>query len=555
MHYYRICTLLLPLFIAVSSPAQEKQVRLNWQFAEGEKQHFEAWLKADFSGLVQWRLQDAQIEELRLSEGREKQELEYEYDGNLLHYTIPEGRNEHLEIYVRYAINWGDLVASPFINALEPGLVLNVLNIEEGLGNGALGVLFPAPMDGGPQDFQLAVKIPRSLKVSLPMELNFKVQEKEEQSLFYEKVATLNMRDFYLALGDFRRFKPEDIALDIEEQQRAVEDERIDAFQERYMGVINYVANAAEWMFTRQGMLGLSGIQPSDRAPDFPALHEAPRSLEEKRIELAILQEFFPKEWPYHWTKFVQERLADSTWKQLLERRFNGGDTGKLFWRSYLEMELHQHKLEWADSARELSSQDSLYMARARYFLEARSPLRLGLNYRMNFKDRDLQLIISHEDTALSILIELRGKAYLQADTMEWRIEAPITNKDTLHLPISESPRAVYLEPDPSGLLIWEEHRPLNFLLYDLAQRNRPLIRRAALLSLLESANPRLLATVIGIALDSGDPELQHLGLDKVNELRPDGRQRLQSTLEALANQNEDVKMKQKAKSLLQIKP
>lgn len=555
MHFYRFTSLLLLILMSAIGLAQKPEVRVNWYYAEGETQLFEAWLKTYEPGRVHWRLQFAQVEEVRLTEGREKQKLPYRREGDGLEYTVPEGSNAHHEVYVRYTISWEDLNASPFINLLEPGLVLNVLNMEDDLGNGSYGELFPAIYYGSTQDFQLALKLPEKLKVSLPLELDFKVVDGPTQTLFYKEEENLNMRDFYLALGDFRRFEPEDIAMDIEDQFRALEDERIDAFQGRYMDVINYVGRAADWMFIREGMLGLSGIAPATRAPEFPRLNEVPRSLEDKRIELAIIQEFFPEEWPYHWLQFARTRIPDSSWNRLLEAHLNEGDTGLLFWQSYLEQDLHQRKLSWADSNQALSTQDSLWMNRALYFLERRKPLHLELNYRMNFQSKEMLLLTSNPDTNLSLVVELEGLAYLKADTINWKLEGVIGPQDTLFLPLAESPRAIYLKNDARGLILWEEKRPLNFLLYDLSQRNRPEHRRAALLNLLENANPRLKATVVGIALDSGDPELQHLALDKVSELRPDGRLRLQSTLEALADQNEDVKLKQKAKSLLQTKP
>ena len=555
MHFYRFTSLLLLILMSAASLAQKPQVRVNWYYTEGETQVFEAWLKTYEPGNVHWRLQFAQVEVVRLAEGREKQELEFLYEGDVLTYTVPENSSPYHEVYLRYTISWSKLEASPFVNLLGPGLVLNVLNMEDGLGNGTYGELFPAIYYGSTQGFQLALKLPDDLKLNLPLELDFRVEEPGLQTLFYKIERNLNMCDFYLALGDFRRFEPEDIAMDIEDQFRTLEDERIDAFQGRYTDVINYVGRAADWMFTREGLLGLSGIAPATRAPEFPRLDEVPRSLEDKRIELAIIQEFFPEEWPYHWIQFARTRIPDSTWDLLLNEHLNKGDTGQLFWQSYLEQDLHQRKLSWADSNKVLSTQDSLWMARALYFLKRRKPLHLELNYRMNFETKEMLLLTSNPDTNLSLLAELEGFAYLKADTIHWKLASVIGPQDTLFLPLTESPRAIYLENDARGLIIWEEKRPLNFLLYDLSQRNRPLQRRAALLNLLETANPRLRATVVGIALDSGDAELQHLALDKVSELRPDGRLRLQSTLEALADQNGDVKLKQKAKSLLQTKP
>ena len=123
--------------------------------------------------------------------------------------------------------------------------------------------------------------------------------------------------------------------------------------------------------------------------------------------------------------------------------------------------------------------------------------------------------------------------------------------QDTLFIEIAEAPRSLYLDPDPWGLISWRENRPLTYLLYDLSQGPSPKIRRQALLKLLESAQPKLLTTVVGVALDSEDPELRKLGLEKFSSLRPDGKNRLRSSLEAMAQDEADVKLKQKAQELL----
>jgi len=211
---------------------------------------------------------------------------------------------------------------------------------------------------------------------------------------------------------------------------------------------------------------------------------------------------------------------------------------------------LESKGLSWADTNQVIRPQDSLEIAKAGFFQKSRKALVVDINYRLMARENRLYLYTKFADSIV-LPTEITGQLSFQADSQRFDIKANLKQQDTLFIEIAEAPRSLYLDPDPWGLISWRENRPLTYLLYDLSQGPNPETRRQALLKLLESAQPKLLTTVVGVAMDSEDPELRKLGLEKFSSLRPDGKNKLRSSLEAMAQDEADVKLKQKAQELL----
>lgn len=555
MHLFRFWSLLFICINALNLAAQHPSIELNWDFKEGGDQYFEGWIKAQKLDSNYYYLEGAEILSLRLSEGRLKQKLDYHYDSKRLAFKLPAEADDRARVYLEYKIPWEHLERSAFVSLLEPGLVLNALNMESNQGSGKLGLVFPAPADASKQWLRLNIATADDLNIEAPLDLEFQAVEGSNLVRFYRSEEPLSMQDFYLAIGSFRRFDPEEVLADLKSQELALEDQRIENFQSKHHDLLNYIAREKDYMFTREGLLGLSEIEAATMAPIFPSLGSLDAELYQQRISLAILQEFYPDEWQFHWANWNRKALDAEKWEALLKDQYEKQDSSFLFWRFYLEDYLAQYQLAWTDTLGMQRGSDSLRLAKAKYFLKRRKSMPVQLNYRMNFREARMELYLKHRDTTQNLILEWQGEAYLKNDTLLFKRINSLKAKDTLFIAVPESPRAVYLNPDPYQLVFLAEERPLNFLLFDLSQRNKPQLRRRAMLNLLENAKPSLKATVIGLALDSEEKELQHLALDKVNELKPDGRARLQSTLEALAAQNEDVKLKQKAAALLRSEP
>ncbi len=551
MHFPRFLSLFIALIGSSFTWAQEQSTEAFWTYNEGATQMFEVWYAPNEEEKVALQLDQAEILDVRLSEGRLKQSLNYTYSDQVLKVSLPNSADSKARVYLKYQIPWTVFETSAFITPLEPGFMLNALNSEVDQGNGMPGILIPAPINQKPQFLRLALALPKDYYTEHHLLEDFKLLEGGREVVFLYSEGPVEMTDFYLTISKIKNFDPKDYLANLEAQERAMEDQRIDAFQGRHLDVINYVAETSNWNFSREGMLGLSGIEPSRQDPAFPAFSMTGTSLQSDRINLAIIEEFFKDNWQWHWANFNKARSTAEDWRAYLFNKRENGDTTNLFWNFYLEEYLSERSLSWSDTASTVDSIQRIYLDQALYFLNKKEAVNINLNYRLNFSEKGMNLLCSHSDTNHLAFQQFRGWAYFQSDSTYFTVGALIASKDTLLLPLKEAPRAIYLDEDPWGLVRIKENRPLNFLLFDLSNRNKPEYRRKAVLQLLDRSNAKLKATVVGIALDSGEKELQHLALSKVKELQPEGKQRLKATIEALAAQNEDVKLKQKAAEVL----
>lgn len=557
MHFTRFLVLLLLLSKVVPLASQAPAMEINWHYQEGQDQKIELWISPEKGLPLEYQLLDAEIISVRLSEGRLKKPLDYSYQQDRLKIRVPGPLDQRARIYVKYQIAWSEIQESPFISLLKPGLALNALNMEEESPSGIAGLLFPAPASGKAQKLSLALVCKEGLNLELPLELDIIVRDGARISRFFISEEPLQMEKFYLAIGDFRRFDPDDVLSSLEEQKEALADQKLTQFQSRHQALIDYIAQEKPRIFTRDEIKELMTLEDQGLRPFFPALLEiAGQGMNATTKELSILQRYFPAQWKFHWAELNRRRLSPSVWKSILKKHWKQGDSSAVFWQFYIENYLSDQGLSWQDTVQStLTKRQKWYLDQAEYFLHRKRPISLNLSYRMKHAQNKMAFYIEHEDTSSVLPFNLAGEAILKSDTILFTHWLWVESRDTVFVELDESPRALYLKSDSTAFIQIIEERPLNFLLFDLSQRQKPKQRRQALLALLETSNSRLLATVIGIALDSDDRELQLLALQKVNKLKPEGRQKIQSSLESLAQQNKDVKIKQKAQALLKFEP
>lgn len=551
MHQTAFWSILLSLFCLRQSAGQNASLELSWHYHDKDPQVFTALLHLGGKTEACYILKDAKILDLRLSEGRLKENLAYTYTNNELCLRLPAHADSRSRVFIRYQISQATLEQSPFINLLQPGLVLNALNMEGESGSGSPGLIFPAPADGSAQHLRLNLKINEELNFESPLQNSFTVSGANWVSYFLDSESALNMQDFYLAIGDFRRFDTDELEQEIAAQNEAILAERVDQFEQEFENVLRYVSEKQSRIFTNDELLSLSQLPPPTSFPKFPEIKELPDNKVHKTKSLALLQHYFKDTWTQDWAAYWKGQLSEEEWTQILLNHRNQSDNSRLFWEYRLASYLAKAGKTWSDTNQALERNDSLLLSTAQYFLKRRKPLKVSIQYRLQMQENALKLYTAHGDTNLQLSTPLKGRIHYKDSVANFQIKATLTAADTLSLEIPEAPRSIYLEEDQEGLIIWEEKRPLTYLLYDLSQAPSPKLQRKALLELLETASPKLKTTVVGIALDSDEEELQLLGLSKVNELRQNGLDRLQATIQKMARESDNVKVKQKAQEVL----
>jgi hypothetical protein len=552
MHRAPFWPILLSLLCYLQVSAQKQGLEVFWHYTPGTDQELSAYLSTDTSHETCYLLLDAEILEVRLSEGRLKESLSYRYANSELCISLDDKHDPRARIFIRYRLKKQSLEGSPFVNFLDPGLVINALNMEGEAGSGSPGLLFPSPLEGRAQRFRLNLKLDHDLNIESPLETEYRVVEDEYIAHFLLSSTALSMKDFYLAIGEFRRFDADDLEDEIAKQNEAIAAERAERFERDYKKVLYFISEKQNRIYTNESLKKLAALAPSETKPSFPKISELPGEATKLRISLALVENAFEEQWPQHWASYWQEQLDSLDWQKILRNHQAEGDSSYLFWQFRLASHLAKANLKWADTLRPQSKTDSLRLNKARYFLAQRKPLSISIRYRLQMQKQALEFYLEHGDTNLVLPLRLAGELHYEDQQKTFSINAALKAEDTITLAIEKAPRSLYLKEDPEGLLIWQEQRPLNYLLYDLSKAPSPALQRAALLELLESAAPKLKATVVGIALDSGEPDLQLLGLSKVKELNTNGLARLKSSIEDLAAEASNVKVKQKAREVLE---
>ena len=532
----------------------QDQADLSLEYKEGEGVKGELWLSTDLQEkTILLRLFGAEVDEVRLSQGRLKQALNYRFSKDTLLIQIPSDLDKRSRIYIAYHYTWEQLAKSPFVELLEPGMVFNAFNLEEGARSGTPGWIIPSRL-GSYDMLKIGLLFPRELNPELPLEADYEIELDESQKLtYYRSNAPVDLSAFYLVFGDFRRFDPEDVLEDLQENEALLARSRLAQFEANFQGVLTFVSHRYGQILTDENLQTLSDLEPQVAPQGFWTEGlEKQMNLDQQNRSYSIIASFEKGDLFTTWLQYAKGLLGVEQWRQNLKKHFENGDTSQLFWSYLMEGYLEEKGLSWQDSLKvSLSENQRMHLSIAKTALKRKKPLDFKLSYRFKSSREGMEFYLEQPDSNVSISGSLDLRAVLKDTIINTIVPFEIGTLDTVFVPISESPRSIYISPVSSPFLRFLEERPLSYWLYDLNKAPSGGQKREALIKLLEIANPNLLATVIGIALDSGEPELQLLALSRVNDLRVDGLKRLESTLKSLAKESSNVKLMQKADSLV----
>ncbi|GEM_PF-2165393 len=536
--------------------AQDK-ADLNLEYSEGKGFEAQMWLSTNFDKPnLKLMLYGAEVLEVRLAQGRLKQALPFRLSADTLLIELPPKLDPRSRIYIAYRYTWESLAESPFVELLKPGLVFNAFNLEEGARSGTPGWLIPS-RNGSFDELRIGMIYPKDLNLGIPLEEDYEIELKGSKNLrYFQSEAPVDMVAFYLVFGDFRRFDPEDVLEDLAENEELLEKSRLAQFEATYGFILDYVSREYGFMLTNEALKELEELEERPAPQGFWSEGlEAKMSRPVQNKTYAILANFEKDEDRLFkkWFDYCRNAIGAQRWSQNLESHYANGDTSNFFWSYFLADYLKQHQLSWADTSKATKSkQERFYLSMAQSLYHRKKAIDFKVSYRLKNAQQRMEFYLEQADTNISISGSLKAQIVFKDSTVERELDYLLGERDTIYVNISESPRSLYLSIPEDRFLSFKEERPLTYWLYDLNKAPEEAQRRRALLELMEIANPNLLATVVGVALDSGEPELQLLALSKVKDLRPDGLRRLESTLKAMAQDESNVKLMQKTKALVQ---
>lgn len=556
----KLSSLFMLLAIPLLAQPVLNEVELSFAFQPEENHsHIRAYLRLSKLEYDSLRLVFHQkADSVKLEQGRIKQKLAFRQNKQRLQIGLPHHLDERARIVVYYTFHWREK-DSPYLQKSGDAWVLNALNLVEKQKNYAQPGFFYPVIGNGPHQLKANLRLPPRLNFELPGKLEFTLHAENHTHYFTGTEQAIRPEAFYLVIGDF------------EEAEKFVEDEELAQGLRSNLAVLQLeqkISPALQFFSTHTGRLltesdleKIANMDDPDTAEYFLKPKEAQMATDKfARIQAAALhfaQGDIHQANELHYEYFKNSMGPEWEMKTLRRRFQRNKAEGEFFWRQYLNLVLaRQHeKLRLADTAqlaRPVQNGEQAYLYFAREMYKRRKPVEIEVHYRYLGQQARQLVIFSQPDTNLNIAIPLQVEV-ITANGNSHIVDSFVSllPRDTLSIPLAGAPKSLHLHLDSLLPVELNDQRPQTYLLYDLGQAKSAALRQEALLTLLNTANQSLKATVIGIALSNPDVRVQMRAMQAVESLNPTGKTRLEFGLRKLAEEATVPMVQQKAQELV----
>jgi hypothetical protein len=564
--------LFLLSLLTLSGQSTEPRIELSFQFSSTEEISFKALARpSSWSSKTVINLLQAENLEVYLLKAGSRKKLDFTYDGaqvvipfqNLPHPLA------HLELH--YTLSRNHLEEMEAWHYLQEGFSLNALRLsDQGAFTAQLGFVFPC-FNADPHQWALNLITAKTWFISTPFEEDFRVDLNNETAHYYASAQAQKPEALYILAGSFKSSKEEKQLEEIAENERAealaelsTEERAIAKMQEDFPDLLAFVAKKRGEIWSQKDLKKL--IKPRKDLNQLylkyemlnPALKSRSDFLDEQRIivnSAKSLQQASLWQEEYYQISLGEDYL-DAHLRQQYQAQLMHD---KHSWYLFLQRYLAPQNLSLADTINlkdtTLSLSQREYLSTAAVLYKKRAPQTLKLSYQYSYPRKAMRISVSQPDSSLFGQIELSALAINAGDSIHGNFNFHFNISDTIWWPLEGAPRSIYLNlrSEKWNFFNLDERRPEAYYLFDFSQSKDPLLKRKALLALLETKNANLLATVMGIAIDSGERDLQLLALAKTEKLNVIGKQKLAESIKILAEQSKDVKLKQKATEAYKI--
>ncbi len=564
--------LFIATFLNLSGQRKSASIELSFHYNAGQNIRFKALAQPKvWSENTTILLKKADDIKIYLLKAGSRKKLDFNYDGTQISINFPVLPHPLAQLEVQYSLSKRVLEENEAWEYLQEGFTLNAFNLSsEVSGKAELGFIFPC-FNAEKHYWTLNFISPKDWLISTPLQEGFRVELSNEIAHYYASAQAQSPTALYILAGAFSSERAEkqleEIAENKEKQAIAAlsaEEQALAKMQKEHSDLLAFLAQKRGEPWSQKDLEKL--LEPAKRADELylqyemlsPAVKSKEAFLREQKIILNSTKE---SEEASQWQEeYYQKSLGKDYLDAYLHQRYQRQLMQKEHsWYLYLQRYLAPQNLVLADTLKRrdttlaLSKRESLSTAAAVY--KTRGAIPLKLTYQYSYPRKAMRLSISQPDSNLFGQINLNSLAINAKDSVETEFNLHFNLHDTIWWPLDGAPRSIYisLQNEKWNFFTLEEERPESYYLYDFSQSKDPVVKRKALLALLETKNANLLATVMGIAIDSGERELQLLALAKAEKLNVIGKQKLAESIKILAEQSEDVKLKQKAAEAYKI--
>jgi len=564
--------LFISSFLSLSGQRKIASVELAFRFTTAQEIQLKALVCPEsWSAKTEITLLKANNVQVSLLRAGSRKNIQFDYDGKIVSINFLELPHPLAQLEIRYTLSKEFLEQSAAWQYLDGGFLLNDFNMAAGSTlNAEAGLLFPC-FNRAEHYWSLNLVVPVNWKVSSPFKEDFQVELYGEVAHYFSSAQAQNPASLFLAAGPFKSDEPERILKELAEREeeealmQISEAERLTRqLQKDYADLLAFIAVKKLEPWTQKDLEKL--LKPTKlysklylkHAMLAPGTKKEVNFLTDQKIllnsaESAVQASLWQEE-------YYQQLLGKDYLDAYLHKRFSMGLMQREHsWNLYLNRYLASEGLALADTFRlrdttlPLNTREYLSTASALY--KKRAAISLGLSYQYSYPRKAMRLIISQPDSNLFGQINLSALAIAATDSLAASFNLHFNRRGTISWPLAGAPRSMNIElkSEKWNFFTLNEQRPETYYLYDFSRSQDPLRKRKALLALLETSNANLLATVMGIAIDSGERDLQILALQKAEKLNAIGKQKLAESIKLLSEQSEDVKLKQKAAEAYKI--
>lgn len=506
-------------------------------------------------------LNQPKILDLRIKEGRLKRELLYKQSSDHIKLELPADWRPSMSIYIAYELLVDSLESQGALVKGSDFLVMNPFNVNELIGSAVAGYHYPVGNEESAQ-FKLNVSIPRASNIGYKADLDFVVNEKNQKSFFYKSTKKLLHKDFYLVVGEFKKFDEEDFEEDVlqflvELSPAKIRRDRVKRTYKELLGFYQKYDSSLDMenMVEIDSLLEI-GVQPKTKLENIEVSQWEASQMLVSKIDstLGFRSLLLSFEWLKHnwtsekYTEWIKTNYASNN----LE--------------SYLEDQAEYLMIQWASEFYSVSfdsiimnpnynwksSLDSNAHSFVKGFLQNKTAPIFSSSYRY-LNAQSQQLVKLRMDTTTHPAYPIPFRLTIQGNEEK---DTVVFSSDTINSDIlinyKGAPKYVHLEPLGDFPFEYEERMPNSYKLYAYNQEKDEEKKREILIDLLQTDNKNLKSTLLGIAMRSENESLVLIALSESEDLDILAQKKLKANLQRLSETASSEEIRKKAKLLCQ---
>lgn len=486
-----------------------------------------------------------QVEEVRIREGRLKEQLPFTHQNERLLITHPKGfqAGKAYSLSIKYSLRYDhEKHAANWLGTADY-LVFNPYARQI---FGRSGTFFPS-VAGESYQFNFNVSLPKSLSLELPGEIQFQTDNLDGSvSQYWHSGKPMHPEAFYLIIGEFD-----------EEDLLAVQDDiqfkGIDGSKLTARKVEARVEQAEEALgledLTDSEYVRVDSLAELETQEFYVSRKDLPGiSPDQFRLNKTIFQEYAQGDAEKKLYNFYREKIGEAWHQKLLQKKWQQFDTLP---QDEKWMALSFYLENYRDENAFLQDLDQKALDTGFYqpLLKSLRLPKLQVNYRYVGAENELWVVVS-QDTSTAPAYSLPSQAYLlSAGDSIGRTAILNGAADTMRISTSGAPSYAHLSFGNNfpGRVV--QNKPDTYWLYQLSHAQGEQ-KTQALLQLFSTTNKNLRSTVLGIAMDDPDADIRLEALLAADDMDTAAQQKLKDTILHLAGEDPSAEVQQAAQKL-----